>query len=707
MKKKIEIQFVRLLLIILLIVFGTSILASSHIVTKEIFHSETENMQVDIGDIITDLNLVTLLEETRIELLSYDIRIQNGIMNNDPMSVVPVLKKQVDNADSVQSVFILGMDDIIWSNSAVDGIGMDLGVFDFVENCRKAENGQFISPYISKSSINSHVIMLIGQRIDINGSMAGVIASGIDLTKISEQLIANKVYGEKGYPFVFTESGDILMHPDEDLILTNHLDDLDSSIPEILAQGEKSGVLHHTYSDQNSNGETKKDTKGDGQTSVYKKMETLPWIVSTTVYDSDLKSLSRKLSYVISLLSVLSLVVIILSVMFFTKKVFINRISFLEENVIKASNGDLTNQIHPKRDDEIGSIYRNFNGMLGSVAGFIQNVRSGIISVKDSTSEMDQSITESASSITQIDSNIENVRKQIELQSSSTEQSAAAIEQMTRNIDSLDSLIVDQSSSISESSSAVEEMAANIGSISLIVDKADVEVKNINTATEYGKDMMKQVIILMNRIVQDSDQLVAANAVISNLASQTNLLSMNAAIEAAHAGDAGRGFSVVSTEIRKLAEDSSEQSKSVGDNLTKIKTSIDTMMKTSQETQNAFNDIGNKIEGFNNVFLNISSSIQELNVGSEQILEGLKRMNDISMNVSQGAGEMKSGNVQIIEAISHLTDISVSTKTAINEIALGMKEINNHMNEIKDFSIGNVASIDEIIEKSREFKTEV
>jgi methyl-accepting chemotaxis protein len=221
-----------------------------------------------------------------------------------------------------------------------------------------------------------------------------------------------------------------------------------------------------------------------------------------------------------------------------------------------------------------------------------------------------------------------------------------------------------------------------------------------------GHSGLREVSADIQEIARESEGLMEINSVMQNIASQTNLLSMNAAIEAAHAGEAGKGFAVVADEIRKLAENSGVQSKTISTVLKKIKDSIDKIIKSTDNVLNKFEAIDSGVSIVSEQEENIRNAMEEQSVGSKQILEAIGQLNEVTQMVKDSTTEMLEGSQQIIREGKNLEAVTEEITNGMNEMAIGADQINVAVDRVNGISGANKDSIDVLVQEVSKFKVE-
>ena len=249
-------------------------------------------------------------------------------------------------------------------------------------------------------------------------------------------------------------------------------------------------------------------------------------------------------------------------------------------------------------------------------------------------------------------------------------------------------------------------MVANVRSVTATLVHNAVNVSALKESSEVGRAGLSEVAADIQEIARQSQGLLDINSVMGNIASQTNLLSMNAAIEAAHAGEAGKGFAVVSDEIRKLAESSSEQSSTISVVLNKIKEAIDKITNSTENVLDKFETIDSSVKTVAEQEETIRGAMEEQGTGSKQILEGVSKVNGITHNVKSSSNEMLAGAREVIAESTNLERVTQEISTGMNDMATGAEQVNvavSHVNELSGKTREGIAAL--IKEVSR-FKVE-
>jgi methyl-accepting chemotaxis protein len=342
---------------------------------------------------------------------------------------------------------------------------------------------------------------------------------------------------------------------------------------------------------------------------------------------------------------------------------------------LSSGEKNLGNRVFIASVDEIGTIGGLINEFTAGLASSIDGIKATQKELGSVGMELQRSAEKSAGAIQSISGSMSRVSEKSGAQAESVREVSTAVEQIAGNISSLDRLITDQAASVTEASASIEEMVGNIGSISNSMGVMAREFATLADTARNGTATQETSAKRIAEIAENSKALQGANKVIAQIASQTNLLAMNAAIEAAHAGEAGAGFAVVADEIRVLAENAAKNSRKISTVLSDVQKGIESVVMTSKDSKDAFSEVAEKIGTTDAVVQEFRMAIGEQQEGAKQILEALQQMNDITAQVKNGSSEMTAGSSTILREVGLLRTNSAEIGERYQEIAAGIGEV--------------------------------
>ena len=356
----------------------------------------------------------------------------------------------------------------------------------------------------------------------------------------------------------------------------------------------------------------------------------------------------------------------------------------VEAGIALLGSGDLTATFTVRTRDEIGSLSGNLSTVVASLRGSLNEVKmvsrenirikENLIAVTTQTSVAAHQMGESTRAIgAQILTLDENVAR-----------TTSSVSNISENIQSLNQQIQEQSSMVEESTAAVNEMISSINNIASVAEKRKAATEELVTAIEAGSQKMATTFELVTQINESVESIKEITDLIGGIAAQTNLLAMNAAIEAAHAGDAGRGFAVVAQEIRKLAEAASQSSQQIAGNLKRIVERIGSADSSGNAMKDAFLLIDSDARSLAAALAEIFSSMNELRVGGGQILEAMTVLRGVSSTVDDGSMNITQSSAEIRGAMMIMQQVTGNVRSGISDIQSGMSEIGASTSNVRD-----------------------
>ena len=553
-------------------------------------------------------------------------------------------------------------------------------------------NNYVVDPAFS-SVINAVLMFYAVPVYNYYGRIHGVAVSVIKGNRLSHIVTGISIGG--GYhPFVVSKStGEIIGFAEDSQIDLEQNVGLKESI-DMAIQGFDD-ILEYTDS-----------ITGQKMSFLARAVPSKPeWLVICSVpYDYYFGGLKHiKISIVAVVIA--SFIIIILSLILALNR-FLKPLLELTKSIteLASDSADLTRQLKVRNKDEIGQVVQGFNQFTEKLRGIIMGIKNSQETLDNVIVGMTHSASDTSAIMGDISKSIDELHTQLGEQACTVAETVFKVNEVSTNISSLDDLITVQVNEVTQASSTVEEMVSNIASVNRIVDRMASSFNNLESNVRNGSE--KQVLVndKIIKIQDESEMLEEANTVIQGIAEQTNLLAMNAAIEAAHAGEAGKGFSVVADEIRKLSEDSSEQSQKIGEQLSKIRESISSVTIASGESLESFNKLSNMIAETDTLVRQIKDSMNKQTAGSKIINEALQTLNDNTRNVRSSSNVMTESNKLVMDKIHILEAVTETMANNMNGVAADSQKIADSGKLLSENSRNVRNSVSKISSQIKQFK---
>ncbi len=351
---------------------------------------------------------------------------------------------------------------------------------------------------------------------------------------------------------------------------------------------------------------------------------------------------------------------------------------------ITEGKGDLTNKIVYTGKDEIGELGQSFNKLLGILKSDLDEVASLAMQVRDSSGKsqklMDVSIKPS---LNMIKETTHTLNIESENSTSGIEELSATLEEVVRNIESIMTNMVKQASAVEEGSSSIEEMARNIENTAEMSNKTKSISQNLNSVSIEGSSAVKASITSIREVAEYSQQILKLLGLISNITKQTNLLAMNAAIEAAHAGEAGKGFAIVADEIRRLSEDTNKNARDIGDVVATIVGRIDDSVRLAEKAGVGLDMITAYSQQNVQIISQLNVAVAEQNNGAKEILKSTQDLVKITEEVKLSMVEQKDATLDFSGALKDLRKLALENKESTKK---HIETLNSLLQTIEEIS---------------------